>query len=156
MNYHLFKWKVKKNDECEYCNESQTVAHFFWECHEVSKMWKWLEEYLKKKVPNETCSITKKNVFTNLINENPSHIFNFHCLVLKQYLYACKCLKKKICTKEVDRKFEMFRKYEFYHAQCNNKLMLHFRKWFIHTNDTNYNETGFSDVYIHNYLENCT
>ena len=77
---------------------------------------------------------------SNLINEAPDHVFNFFCLVVKQWLYVNRCFSNPINLFEIEKQIEKFRIYELYYAKKVNKLHLHIRKW---KTNINVNRTGF-------------
>ena len=65
----------------------------------------------------------------NLIQPEKADVANFILLVTKQYIYANKCLGKKLCKYELEVKIEKNRKYELYHAKKNNCMYKYCKKW---------------------------
>ena len=38
--YWLYKWKLKDNAKCTYCNaDSETIEHMFWSCDKSQEFW---------------------------------------------------------------------------------------------------------------------
>ena len=73
--------------------------------------------------------ISLKNVLFNTITKNPLDLSNTILLILKQYIYASRCLKKKCTPKELKEKVEFFRKIELYNARKTHSMNTHYCKW---------------------------
>ena len=51
------------------------------------------------------------------------------CIVVKQYVYRQRCLKKRLSPVEFSRYFFNFKNVEKYYAIKQNKLAKYMRKW---------------------------
>ena len=45
-NKNLAKWKIKPNDRCDVCGQSQTIEHLLYSCIYVKPLWRVIEIYL--------------------------------------------------------------------------------------------------------------
>ena len=45
-NKNLAKWKIKPNDRCDVCGQSQTIEHLLYSCIYVKPLWRVIETYL--------------------------------------------------------------------------------------------------------------
>ena len=43
-NRNLFKWKIRENDECDLCHNTQTIQHLLFECSYVKPLWKMVND----------------------------------------------------------------------------------------------------------------
>ena len=130
LNDTLYKWKIKSSPNCAYCERKETMLHFFWECNNAQKIWAWTSKYCKKLAPQQSIEIDKDNVFMNLVNSKPKHAFNFCVLVVKQTMYAFRCLQKNITTYDLESKIERYKRYELYQARKTNTMYSYNEKWF--------------------------
>ena len=160
LNTHLFKWKMKKSDKCEFCTEKQTLCHLMWECEKTQEIWKWFKTHLTtyKGLNINEYTICKQTVLCNNIHDKASNLANFLCLVVKNYLYACKCKGKPYNSFEIKARIDKFQEYEYYFARKNDKLSSHMKKWCIFDTQQciTYNGTNLSNDYVMYYLSsNC-
>ena len=44
----LHKWKINYTDICSYCNEEDTIEHYFIECRVVKQLWNDIKLFLKQ------------------------------------------------------------------------------------------------------------
>ena len=45
-NYNLYLWKIVEKSECWYCNEVDTLEHYFFSCEQRKIMWKEVEKII--------------------------------------------------------------------------------------------------------------
>ena len=43
-NKNLMKWKIRMNDQCDVCQQQQTIKHLLFECIYVKPLWEIVEE----------------------------------------------------------------------------------------------------------------
>ena len=97
-NIQLKHWKIKETNLCTFCEkEAETYKHLFFECRDVQQIWAKFGEICKKaNVPQQQYEITYQNVISNRIVERSYAVENFICLIIKQYVYRIRCLKKML------------------------------------------------------------
>ena len=156
-NVHLFHWKIKETNLCSFCNKAKEMPiHLFIMCDRVQQIWIDVEEYMLK-YDDKPIRFDKNSVIFNRIAENPSNIKNFICLVVKQYVYAQRCLGLIPKTLGVIRHIKNQENIEKYIAVKNNKLHKHLTKWYPKSSATpkkqseeNVNIEEFVMTYVNN------
>ena len=149
LNRHLYRWRIKKSPNCSICETKETMIHLFWECPQTVKLWADVKKYCSEYAPLEICNINKENIFTNLVNPAAGHVFNFICLVVKQQIYAAKCLKTPINIFSTTQHIEKLKRFELYKAKQNGRILTHMKKWLL----DDVNGTGL-DMEILNVYQN--
>ena len=89
------------------------------------KIWKKLGEYLDEygfELKNDPKSII-------LNNGNEAHIVNFIILVVKQFIFRCKCNNKKPNWQMVLDEINLLYKIELHNALLDRTLVKHLEKW---------------------------
>ena len=72
---------------------------------------------------------TKESVHIGFIHSNPGHLTNFLPLVLKQYVFACKCKGDTPNFAVYLDKVRAMQSIEKYNAQISGKCKKHIIKW---------------------------
>ncbi len=121
---------------CTFCKaEKETVVHILWQCNIVKLLWfriiKWIHEksniIINVSMKDVLIGIQSTDAFLNMLNA----IF----VIVKQYIYACKCLQNNPCITQCKSAILRIIETEKYIATKNDKLMVHNKKWqFISVN----------------------
>ena len=128
-NVQLKQWKIKDSEMCSLCNrEKETYHHLFYHCSETKNVWDQAIETCHELNPNSEIDLSYANVICNAISEPVRNINNFICLVTKQYIYAKRCMGKKM-TQSVKYVIYSLRNIEKYYAITQNKLKTFHKKW---------------------------
>ena len=95
-NVQLAKWHIISNESCYFCQQNaETVSHLLFECKIARNLREHIPVMLRNLKGNHEIPVfTKENVLMNNTTTKVVSLANFLILVMKQYLYACKCLKK--------------------------------------------------------------
>ena len=150
---HLYRWKITQDNLCYFCKkEKETITHLMVECSEIQFIWQSIKTQCTEIASSEMCSINERTIMENLLNPVPDHIYNFFCLVTKQYIYATKCTGKKLSIAELSSRIDKYRRFELFQAKKDNKLTQHCKKWQIKNNTVNYNGTGLENEFINAYI----
>ena len=80
-------------------------------------------------IPVNEINICCKNVILNSIHYKPEHIVNYITLIVKQFIFYCKCANKKPGIVEIMAKIESIYQIEKYNAKHDYTLMKRFKKW---------------------------
>ena len=132
LNTHLYKWNIKKSPKCYFCEiENETILHILVDCPQVKAIWLEVENICKQLNSCDDIKIDTWNILYNCINPNPFHVFNLICLITKQYIYATKCLGKRLNAYELKSKIVRIKSYELFKAKQTKKVIKHCKKWFI-------------------------
>ena len=127
-NDRLVYWKICESNICNVCQkDKQTILHLLCECEEVVNIWKYVMG-LCEKMSNIKLNFNQESIVFNKVHEKTTHICNFIILIVKQYLYRCKCINTKP-TNEIIEEIQYIEKIEFYNALENNRVKKHIKKW---------------------------
>ena len=149
-NVQLKQWNIISDSKCFYCNQQEeTLEHLFFHCENMTELLNYLGILLNRY--NNTAKVNTlcpQNVMFNLVTNDLRELLNLLVLVIKQYIYANRCLKRKCTTQELVSKVELFRKSDLYSARKNNNCKNYYCKWF----NVKKKESGNQ---IHTYLKEC-
>ena len=87
-NNVLAKWKIVTDASCEWCGKLQDIAHLFWECTHVQKIWSYIKNSMEASPEYEW---NLENIICNTIHARPSHGINQLVLICKFFIFQCKC-----------------------------------------------------------------
>ena len=118
----------------DYCNEIQTTMHLLWECNVAQGIWKEFQDYLSQCMDIPVCEIliNKESIFLNNIHTKLTHIANFMALMIKQYIFSCKCTDKKPRFIEITCVIEKEYQIKRYNAVWNCDLRKKHKRWLIY------------------------
>ena len=135
-NMQLARWKLIPSNLCTFCHEfEETVSHLFCKCSVIIPLWKDLAEYIKNKYGLDVPYWDSEKVLFNNLSAQKTHIVNFLCLLLKQFIYSKRCLKQAISFPIFVAYLRQTQRIEKFIAVKNDKLLLYDKKWFIKTNE---------------------
>ena len=85
--YFVKKMKIRQSDMCHYCNELDTLQHFFFDCSSVKILWSEIESRLEC-ITNKHIRLSAKNVILGLdtndnIKKSTLHSLNIIILIGK-------------------------------------------------------------------------
>ena len=149
-NVQLYQWNIVPSDLCYYCGrERETIIHLFWACENTTKLWDDYAEYIADRFGIYEPNLDVIAIITNRIVPLKNHVVNFLCLLVKQTIYAQRCLKKTLDFPAIKGKIEQVERIERYIATKNSKMMKHEKKW----GQRNYQHTGDVGQFIQEYIE---
>ena len=131
-NDNIYHWKVVDSQLCNIClKQKQTVPHLFFECSVAKAIWKQFIQFLDActNVDTKTIKISWKTVFCNSVHPKPKNLINLLVLIIKQYLYACKCLNRLPRFYEIVNKFELMFQTARYQAHVKGQERVFREKW---------------------------
>ena len=97
-------------------------------------------------------SMTTEKIIFNQIYDRPGHLANFIVLVLKSYLYSCRCTKKIPTVFGLENKIIECQRYELYNAKRNGKCRNYYKKWYNLKINEQYEETEYTHEYLLNIM----
>ena len=158
LNDKLKIWKLREDDNCTNCGkERETLEHFFYHCKTAKLVLKTVLNYYEKqnRCKGDLKIDSPENVMFNTIHENPYDLANFLILAGKQYLYACRCMNKKVEIKTLNKEFERLQQVELYNAKISGKTKKHYKKWYdmqinisIYKIDKNHDNEDYAQQYV--------
>lgn len=119
-NKYLCNIRIKESDTCTYCEDVDTLHHFFWLCPPTNDFWHKIESWLALNT-NIHIQLTMKLVILGFPKEDPqARVLNFILIFAKHFIYRQKLfyagrleilqflrefrlklgIEKFICTKE--------------------------------------------------------
>ena len=116
---------------CSFCNSfEEEIVHFIWECKITHEFIMLAKNFLDSIVPfcvQET-SWTLENIIFNSVHRKSSSIYNFLVLVMKYYIYCCRCAKSRPNIHQFKNRILEIRNIEKYNAIVNGNLDKHNKK----------------------------
>ena len=93
-NRQLYAWGRAGSNACSFCNlKKETVVHMLVECHYTRELWTNVWEEVKEKYPCDLqLSLSVENIMCDKVVQQTGHLYNFICLLVKQYIYRQRCL----------------------------------------------------------------
>ena len=117
LNMHLYKWKMLDTNKCSFCGEEkEDYTHVFVNCSEIRPIWDNLREKLTR-LNKGPVNLSTKAILTNSVAKKPSSIANAIVLMIKQYIYAKKCLGNTPNIGEINTKIHELQSMEKWIAQ---------------------------------------
>ena len=90
-NIKLKIWKIKESNRCTFCESfPESIQHLFWECEPVKKLWNALVKWFKYTFEIRL-QIDYVTMLFNGVNKHPKQMLNTTVLIVKYYIYSCKC-----------------------------------------------------------------
>ena len=129
-NETLSKWGVLNDNRCTFCHvEIESIAHLLIRCRHATNVWKHIENSLQN--AGVTIVLTQVDKLLGIAtNENDyMKAINLINMVIKQYIYACRCLKKYPPGLVALEKIKEIRNIEMSIAIKNDSLEKHNTKW---------------------------
>ena len=107
----------------------QFICYFL--AHRRKKAWGDFKSFLVNctKTDCKTFEFSEKTVILNNVHPKYGHLVNLMVLIIKQALYAAKCLKEHFNFKRIVKKFELIFQVERYYAYIDGKQKYHNNKW---------------------------
>lgn len=128
-NVSLKKWGIRENDNCTFCNTTrETSHHIMLTCKYSQEIWEYVDnilfEHLGHRIHFSTCDL-----FLGVMGTPLDNLYNHINLIVKQYLYACRCLGKIPCKNVLAEKIKEARYIEMSIATQHNRMEAFLRKW---------------------------
>ena len=126
-NKDLKIWGLRENDDCNLCNlHQETIEHLMLECQYSRTLWEDLLAFIREK-SGVYISFTDKEKIFCVTDCQYAHFFNLVFMILKQYLYACRCLGK--LTHVMFQNIVDAKETEKCIYIKNNRVQINERKW---------------------------
>ena len=125
------------------------LVHMFADCPVVQDLWLRVKDYILKRFGVQV-TMSKKLIIVNQIAEQKYGAVNFICLIVKQYIYAQKCLAKPLSSHEVISRIRRVESIEKYIAIKNGKLAKHNLKWKCQQDNCDQNLEQYIQSYVNN------
>ena len=156
-NIHLKKWGLSETEDCSFCHcRRESVSHLLFYCEHAKNMWLSFAAYVNRKYQIQIdVTDIEKVLFSNLVSKR-SHVINFLCIIIKQYIYRQKCQQKALSFSEVKGVFNSIQNVEKYIAIVKGNLNVHLSKWLLQPVGVLLNNNNELNEYVIQYNDNRT
>ena len=128
LNVDTKEWDITASDTCTLCEkEPETLTHLFWDCEETQYLVQTLREICE--INSIEAVITKYSFIFNTLHNNRFHIVNFIGILMKQFIYKNRCLKKKISIIAFLKELEQNYLIESANAHRSNRIPAFTKRW---------------------------
>ena len=145
FNSDLCQWGKSENDQCSFCSSKvETARHILMECEQTCSVWRKFKDIFK------LADISFETVVLNKFNSNPKSIVNLVALIIKQYLYRCRC--KNVKPQQAWSAVDHVMLNEIYNGKLVGSLRKIYQKWSLYKPELaeNYECT---ESYVREYLD---
>lgn len=126
-NAWVSKWKTSVNINCEFCNEVDSLQHFFIECKLCRSFWLNLENWWNEK-SGADCRLQITDIIFGILKDNMDEV-NLMILKGKYFIAKQKFLKKNILLTTFMNTLKYDLNIEKYICDKNNKLDLFTKRY---------------------------
>ena len=128
-NVHLHKWGLRENDTCTLCgSHPETYVHLFIQCNQSNYLWEYIYDVISH-VSSTYVRLDNKEIILGVIDKPCSNFYNHISMLIKQYIYACRCLNKKPNRQVIIEKIKDAKNVELIIARQTDKLGIYTDKW---------------------------
>ena len=105
----LFKFRLAENEVCSLCLHLDSIEHTFLDCTVTTAFYLKAISWFNHENDTDITLSNKQTTFNNIprvtyLTDYQRRRLHLFVIVLKQYIYACKCLDKKPNMQEFQRK----------------------------------------------------
>ena len=130
LNKYLCQSNIKSTNQCSFCNDAfEETIHFFWECEVTTEFINQVKAFLQELLEFEERDNTWNLVF-NTIHRKVQNVYNFLVLVMKQYIYACRCANELPDIYAFKNRVYEIRNIEKYNGIITGNVDKHVAKWY--------------------------
>ena len=110
------------------------LMYMFFECDISKNIWNQFKVFVAKctKIKVSELSTNSNRIMLNNVHDNPIHIANLLVLIIKQYLFYCKCAHTVPTFCNALLQIEKYYQYELYNVKRDWKCRKTFKKWFLY------------------------
>ena len=147
-NIQLVKWGKAVDNKCVMCHrEEESYSHLFVNCEKIEQVWTECKT-IATEYTREQLVFNERNIMFNSVAKHPKNVANFIVLLLKIYIYRCRCLGTVPNRFQFKAEVHRTRNIEKYIAQKNGNMDKYRAKW----KNIEHNLSLSPSAYIANYL----
>ena len=132
-NYNLKLWNIRDNNRCSYCDEIDSLSHYFAKCHTVRLFWKSLKSWFLR-IFQFIIKFTPLDILLGIPNHG-KHIditnLNFVILFAKNHIYNCKKNSMPVDFYSFQVKLKSRMLIEEYRSKMYNRTLEFEEKWSV-------------------------
>ena len=125
-NRKLMQFNIRDNEQCDNCNDIETISHLLYECQNARRIWDNVVEWLRGISPNDMYFDKKSILLGNKKNEI---IINYIIIVIKHELYKSKWTKTRLNLLKIKKIIKSHMELEIYSGTIKNSLPKVLGKW---------------------------
>ena len=92
-NITLKSWNIIDNDKCTFCQmEPDNLKHLLLHCNYSKIIWDHVKQLIQD-ISEITVQLSETEIILGISDSTELKIFNLVNMVIKQYIYACRCNK---------------------------------------------------------------
>ena len=127
-NNILYEWGIVDDAKCTFCgNEPENLMHLLWSCSEVKPLIDYVQWLCKER--NIVIELNSANFILNYLHESSNHVINFVGILVKQFIYRCRCMKKVPKLEVLKLELEFMQSLEWANAKVAGRTVKHTRRW---------------------------
>ena len=128
-NVQVSKYKEEQSSKCTFCNlVNETIAHLFWECNSVVKLWKAILRWMKYMLHLDM-QMTREGIMLLNFQGESAKLINTIVVCTTQYIYSCKYYHKELNFSELMYRITDLCNIEKIVANRGNKYFAYYCKW---------------------------
>ena len=158
-NYWLSKWNKDINDSCRFCNQTDYLEHYFYECQTLNELWEGIRNWWLQNI-GCTFNLSAKDVILGVCNAFDEYILemiNFTILLAKYYIMKCRKDETHIELTNFLYFMKKQLEIEITHYKLLNKKESDFNNWKnLYDNDLYCNLPYYTAVNVFLLIESCT
>ena len=130
-NRMLKIWGITGDDTCSFCKtDVETTTHIMWTCPKVQAIWYGVKQIITNICPEgDPFDLSLEKVIFNNVTKNPTHVYNFIVLAVKQKIYAEKCLGNVLRIQVFEKYLKECQQIEKYNVIQTGNVAKHTKKW---------------------------
>ena len=122
FNCDLRAWGKRTSANCQFCNlATENFQHLFLDCKFTKRLWNWL----RTKTKFDPCN----NIQNFILNSSGNCTIDLITIVVKQYIYRCKCLKSKPNITGMRKEIMLNYNIDYCISKEEHKCKDHHRRW---------------------------
>ena len=122
----LHTWGKQEHNRCVFCDqEAETVNHLLLDCVYVARIWRDFADKAANR--GVVLNVTVDNLILNSIHEVTTDVHNILAIVIKQFIYRCRCMGCRPIRWEAE--IEDFYDRELFLSKWKGSIKKHVKKW---------------------------
>ena len=157
MNITLKSWNIIDDDKCTFCQmEPENLKHLLLHCNYSKIIWDLVKQLIQD-ISEITVQLSETETILGISDSTELKIFNLVNMVIKQYIYACRCNKLLPSPTAAIEKKCIVKNLEYKLALKNDKNDQHNKKkWqLLHTIETVRGGNGWNYETLFTHLFHC-
>ena len=149
-NRELFRWKIRKSEQCDFCQYADSIEHTLFLCCRAQRMWDQFAMFITETFEGDIFVININEMIFNRVSKQVNHVANLFCLILKQLIYRTKCTKDELNFHQFLHEIKFIENIERKIARTAGKSCQHAKKWKQY--DREDDNQDYFELFINDYI----